>query len=187
MPLAGANSPVPLAGVVVQHTAESLSGVIFNQLANPGAPIVWGGSSTTIDMRKGTTPMGAIGTWMINCADVHIAKKLNLPTHSYLGMSDAKIVDTQCSLESSNDFLAAIAGANMVSGVRMMDFEICLSCEQLVVWVRDHRHGEALDRRYRWPSEAHRTRNHAGTWSQGKLFESPPHEAMVPQGIVYRF
>jgi len=133
MPMAGANSPVTLAGAVVQHTAESLSGVIINQLANPGAPIVWGGSPATFDMRKGTTPMGAIGTWMINCAYVQIGKELNLPTHSYLGMSDAKIVDAQCGLESSSAFMAALAGANMVSGAGMMDFESCLSYEKLVV------------------------------------------------------
>jgi trimethylamine--corrinoid protein Co-methyltransferase len=133
MPMAGANSPVTLAGAVVQHTAESLSGVIINQLANPGAPIVWGGSPATFDMRKGTTPMGAIGTWMINCAYVQVGKELNLPTHSYLGMSDAKIVDAQCGLESSSAFMAALAGANMVSGAGMMDFESCLSYEKLVI------------------------------------------------------
>lgn len=133
MPMAGANSPVTLAGAVVQHTAECLSGVIINQLANPGAPIVWGGSPATFDMRKGTTPMGAIGTWMINCAYVQIGKELNLPTHSYLGMSDAKIVDAQCGLESSSAFMAALAGANMVSGAGMMDYESCLSYEKLVI------------------------------------------------------
>lgn len=133
MPMAGANAPVTLAGAVVQHTAESLSGVTINQLANPGAPIVWGGSPATFDMRTGTTPMGAIGTWMINCAYVQIGKELGLPTHSYLGMSDAKIVDAQCGLESTSAFMAALAGANMVSGVGMMDFESCLSYEKLVI------------------------------------------------------
>jgi trimethylamine---corrinoid protein Co-methyltransferase len=133
MPLAGANAPVTLAGAVVQHTAESLSGVTINQLANPGAPIVWGGSPATFDMRKGTTPMGAIGTWMINCAYVQVGKELGMPTHSYLGMSDAKIVDAQCGLESSSAFFAALAGANMISGPGMMDYESCLSCEKLVI------------------------------------------------------
>jgi trimethylamine--corrinoid protein Co-methyltransferase len=133
MPLTGANAPVTLAGAVVQHTAESLSGVVINQLANPGAPIVWGGSPATFDMRTGTTPMGAIGTWMINCAYVQIGKELDLPTHSYLGMSDAKIVDAQCGLESCSTFMAALAGANMVSGPGMMDFESCLSYEKLVI------------------------------------------------------
>ena len=133
MPLAGANSPVTLAGAVVQHTAECLSGVTINQLVNPGAPIVWGGSPATFDMRKGTTPMGAIGTWMINCAHVQVGKELGMPTHSYLGMSDAKIVDAQCGLESSSAFFAALAGANMVSGPGMMDYESCLSYEKMVI------------------------------------------------------
>jgi len=133
MPLAGATSVVTLAGAVVQHTAESLSGVVINQLSNPGAPIVWGGSPATFDMRKGTTPMGAIGTWMMNCAYIQVGKELGMPTHSYLGMSDAKIVDAQCGLESSSAFMAALAGANMVSGAGMMDFESCLSYEKLVI------------------------------------------------------
>ncbi len=133
MPMAGATSVVTLAGAVVQHTAECLSGVTINQLVNPGAPIVWGGSPATFDMRKGTTPMGAIGTWMINCAYVQVGKELGMPTHSYLGMSDAKIVDAQCGLESSSAFFAALAGANMVSGSGMMDYESCLSYEKLVI------------------------------------------------------
>jgi trimethylamine--corrinoid protein Co-methyltransferase len=133
MPLAGATAPVTIAGAVVLHTAESLSGVVIHQLANPGAPIVWGGSPATFDMRTGTTPMGAIGTWMINCAYIQVGKKLGMPTHAYLGMSDAKIVDAQCGLESTSAFMAALAGANMVSGAGMMDFESCLSCEKLVI------------------------------------------------------
>jgi trimethylamine--corrinoid protein Co-methyltransferase len=133
MPIAGATSVVTIAGAAVQHTAESLSGVTISQLANPGAPVVWGGSPATFDMRKGTTPMGAIGTWMINCAYVQVGKELGMPTHSYLGMSDAKIVDAQCGLESSSAFFAALAGANMISGAGMMDYESCLSYEKLVV------------------------------------------------------
>jgi len=133
MPIAGATSVVTIAGAVVQHTAECLSGVAINQLTNPGAPIVWGGSPAAFDMRTGTTPMGDIVTWMINCAYVQVGKKLGMPTHSYLGMSDAKIVDAQCGLESCSAFMAALAGANMVSGAGMMDFESCLSYEKLVI------------------------------------------------------
>ncbi|HBY06638.1 MAG TPA: hypothetical protein DEH22_02170, partial [Chloroflexi bacterium] len=58
MPLAGAGSPVTILGSVVQHTAECLSGITIHQLAQPGAPIVWGGAPAIFDMRHGTTPMG---------------------------------------------------------------------------------------------------------------------------------
>jgi len=134
MPLAGATAPVTLAGAVVQHTAESLSGVVIHQLAKEGAPIVWGGSPAIMDMREGSTPMGAVETWMISGAYVQVGKALGLPTHAYMGMSDAKIIDAQCGLESmGSNFVAALAGANMISGSGMHDFESCLSFEKLVI------------------------------------------------------
>jgi trimethylamine--corrinoid protein Co-methyltransferase len=134
MPLAGATAPVTLAAAVVQHAAESLSGVTIGQLAKPGSPIVWGGSPAAFDMREGTTPMGDVGTWLIDCAYTQVGKSLGLPTHAYLGMSDAKIIDAQCGLESAGGtLLAALAGVNMVSGAGMMDFESCQSFEKLVL------------------------------------------------------
>jgi len=134
MPLAGATAPVTLAAAVVQHAAESLSGIAIHQLAGPGSPVVWGGSPAAFDMREGTTPMGDVGTWLIDCAYAQVGKALHLPTHAYLGMSDAKIIDAQCGLESAGGtLLAALAGINMVSGAGMMDFESCQSLEKLVI------------------------------------------------------
>jgi len=134
MPLAGATAPVTLAGAAVQHTAESLSGVVIHQLAKEGAPIVWGGSPAVFDMREGSTPMGAVETWMISSAYVQIGKALGLPTHAYMGMSDAKIIDAQCGLESmGSNFVAALSGANIISGCGMLDLESCLSFEKLVI------------------------------------------------------
>ena len=134
MPMAGATAPVTLAGAVVQHTAECMSGVTICQLAAERAPIVWGGSPAVFDMREGTTPMGAIGTWMIDVSYTEVGKALGLPTHVYLSMSDAKVVDAQCGLESAGStLLAALAGVNMVAGAGMLDFESCQSYEKLII------------------------------------------------------
>jgi len=134
MPLAGAAAPVTLLGSVVQHAAESLSGIAIHQLANPGAPIVWGGAPAIFDMRRGTTPMGAIETAMIDVAYAQVGKSLNLPTHAYLGASDSKIVDAQAGLESGvTALVGALAGINMISGAGMLDFLACQSPEKLVV------------------------------------------------------
>jgi trimethylamine--corrinoid protein Co-methyltransferase len=134
MPLAGAAAPVTLLGSIVQHAAESLSGIAIHQLANPGAPIVWGGAPAIFDMRRGTTPMGAIETAMIDAAYAQVGKSLNLPTHAYLGASDAKVVDAQAGLESGMTALVgALAGINMISGAGMLDFLACQSPEKLVV------------------------------------------------------
>ncbi len=134
MPLAGAAAPVTLIGSVVQHAAECLSGIAIHQLAKPGSPIVWGGAPAIFDMRKGTTPMGAIETAMIDASYAQVGKSLGLPTHTYLGASDAKIVDAQAGLESGMSALVgALAGINMISGAGMLDFLACQSPEKLVV------------------------------------------------------
>jgi trimethylamine:corrinoid methyltransferase-like protein len=134
MPLTGATAPVTLAGALVQLTAENLSGIVIHQLAQPESPIIFGGSPAAFDMRKGTTPMGAVETMMINAAHVQIGKHLGLPTHAYLGQSDAKIVDGQAGLESGMSALtAALAGANAISGAGMLDFESSQSLEKLVL------------------------------------------------------
>ncbi len=134
MPLAGAAAPVTLLGSVVQHAAECLSGITIHQLAQPGAPIIWGGAPAIFDMRKGTTPMGAVETAMIDAAYAEVGKSLGLPTHTYLGASDAKLVDAQAGLESGiTALIGALAGINMISGAGMLDFLACVSPEKLVV------------------------------------------------------
>ena len=134
MPLAGVGAPVTLLGSVVQHAAESLSGIVLHQLAHPGAPIVWGGAPAIFDMRRGTTPMGAVETAMIDIAYAQVGKSLGLPTHTYLGASDAKLIDAQAGLESGvSAVLGALAGINMISGAGMLDFLACQSAEKLVV------------------------------------------------------
>jgi trimethylamine--corrinoid protein Co-methyltransferase len=136
MPLAGATAPVTLAGALVQHTAETLGGVVITQIISPGTPIIYGGSPAIFDMREGTTPMGAVETMMIDVAYHQIGKYLNLPTHAYMGLSDAKRVDAQAGLESGmGAVLAALAGINVISGAGMMDFE---SCQSLIKLVVDH-------------------------------------------------
>ncbi len=134
MPLTGAASPVTLLGSITQHAAESLAGIVIHQAAQAGAPIVWGGAPAIFDMRKGGTPFGAVETAMINAACAQIGKTVGLPTHGYLGASDAKLVDAQSGMESSTTaMLGALAGINMISGAGMLDFLACQSPEKLVL------------------------------------------------------
>jgi len=134
MPLSGATAPITLAGSLVQHTAENLSGIVIHQLARRGSPIIYGGSPSCFDMRTGTTPMGAIETMMIDSAFNQIGKYFGLPTHAYMGLSDSKTLDYQAGLESGiGAILAALSGVNVVSGPGMLDFESCQSMEKLVI------------------------------------------------------
>jgi trimethylamine--corrinoid protein Co-methyltransferase len=134
MPLSGFIAPVTLTGTLIQHTAETLSGIVISQLAHPGAPILYGGSPAVFDVRYETPPMGAVETMMIDCAYNEIGKYLNLPTQAYISMSDAKQLDAQAGLESGmGATLAALAGINSISGPGMIDFESCQSLEKLVL------------------------------------------------------
>ena len=134
MPMAGATSPVTLAGTVVQHTAECLSGIVLSQLAWKGSKIVWGGSGSVFDMKNSSAPMGAPGTWLIAASYAQIGRSLGLPTQAYLGISDAKIVDAQAGMESATGALiGTLAGVNMISGAGMLAYENCQSPEKLIL------------------------------------------------------
>lgn len=134
MPLSGFMAPVTLVGSVIQHTAETLSGVVISQLTNPGTPILYGGSPAVFDIRYETTPMGAVETMMIDCAYNEMGKSFGLPTQAYISLSDAKQLDAQAGLETAmGATLASLSGINSISGPGMLDFESCQSLEKLVV------------------------------------------------------
>lgn len=134
MPLAGFMAPVTLVGSLIQQTAENLSGVVISQVVAPGHPLLYGGSPAVFDVRYETTPMGAIETIMLNCANAQIGKRLGMPTQGYVGLSDAKLLDAQAGLETGiGAALAALAGINSISGPGMLDFESCQSLEKLVL------------------------------------------------------
>jgi trimethylamine--corrinoid protein Co-methyltransferase len=134
MPLAGVAAPVTLVGAIVQHAAECLAGIVLHQLAAPGAPIVWGGAPAIVDMRTGATPMGAIETAMIDGGYAAVGHSLGLPTHAYMGATDAKVVDAQAGLETGMTALVgALAGVDLISGPGMLDFLLAQSAEKLVI------------------------------------------------------
>jgi len=134
MPLSGFMAPVTLVGSLIQHTAETLSGVVISQITNPGTPVLYGGAPAIFDMRYETTPFGAVETMMTDCAYTEIGKFLGLPTQTYTSMSDAKQLDAQAGLETAmGATLAALAGANNISGPGILDFINTQSLEKLVV------------------------------------------------------
>jgi trimethylamine--corrinoid protein Co-methyltransferase len=135
MPQLGATGPVTLAGSLVLHNAESLSGIVLAQLAARGAPVIYGGSPTAIDMQYGTARLGAIESILLTCAYTQMAKHYGLPTHGYLGLSDAKLgTDFQSGYETAAGLLlGALAGVNNIAGPGMLCFESTQSFEKLVL------------------------------------------------------
>ena len=56
--LAGAMAPVTLAGALAQQNAEALAGIAFAQMVRPGAPCIYGGFTSNVDMKSGAPAFG---------------------------------------------------------------------------------------------------------------------------------
>ena len=134
MPQFGATSPITIAGSLVQHHAEALSGIVLAQLAGEGAPVIYGGSPCEFCMRYGTANIVSPETLLLSSAYIEIAKYFNLPTHTYMAISDSKILDYQAGAEASMSALVAVLKRiNIVSGPGMLEFENTQSLEKLVL------------------------------------------------------
>jgi trimethylamine--corrinoid protein Co-methyltransferase len=79
MAMSGASSPMTLAGTLVVHNAEVLSGIVLAQLVNPGTPCVYGSSTTIFDMTHATATVGAPEFGMLNAALAELAHYYEVP------------------------------------------------------------------------------------------------------------
>jgi len=133
-PIMGAASPVTLAGSLLMHLAESLSGIALVQSVNPGNPMIFGGAPMTFDMRSFTASLNSVESSIIAGCYAQIGRYYGLPVHCYAGLADSKIVDAQAGLESAMSGLAAVlGGVNIMSGPGMLDFVNTFSLEKLVI------------------------------------------------------
>ncbi len=80
MALSGATAPVTLGGTLVTHNAEVLSAVVLSQLVRKGAPVLYGSSTTIMDVRHLTTPVGAPELAMISNAVAQLSQYYLLPS-----------------------------------------------------------------------------------------------------------
>ncbi len=80
MAMAGGSSPVTLAGTLVNHNAEVLSGVVLSQLTRKGAKIIYGSSTTAMDLRLASASVGSPECAMINASVARLARYYSLPS-----------------------------------------------------------------------------------------------------------
>lgn len=85
MALAGGTSPVTLAGTLVTHNAEVLSGICLSQMTRKGAPNIYGSSTTIMEMKRGTATVGCPEMAMISACVARLAQHYKIP--SFVGGS----------------------------------------------------------------------------------------------------
>ena len=81
MAMAGATSPVTLAGTLVTHNAEILSGLTLSQITRKGAPVIFGSSTTAMDLRFAQASVGTPECALISGAVVRLARYYALPSY----------------------------------------------------------------------------------------------------------
>ncbi|HKK94927.1 MAG TPA: trimethylamine methyltransferase family protein [Anaerovoracaceae bacterium] len=132
--ITGATGPITLAGAVLQHTVEILSGLVLAQIIKPGHPVVYGGAPCIFNMKTMYTPMEAMESSMVTAGYALMGKYYGLPVHTYAAMSDAKIIDYQAGSETARSGLMALMlGVDNVSGPGGLNVIAEMSIEKLVM------------------------------------------------------
>jgi len=111
--LAGAMAPVTVAGALVLQNAEALAGLALSQLANPGAPFVYGGFTSNVDMKSGAPAFGTPEYMKACIIGGQLARRYKLPYRTS-STNAANAVDAQAAYESVFSLWGAIMGGGNV-------------------------------------------------------------------------
>lgn len=114
-PQAGGSAPATFAGTIVQASAESLSGLVLTQIANPGASFIYGAFTTIMDMKSTIFSYGANELSLMAGAMAQMAQYYRLPFFGTAGATDAKFCDAQAGAEVAFQCLSSAAvGSGLV-------------------------------------------------------------------------
>ena len=113
--IAGAMSPVTVAGTATQILAEALAGITYVQLVRPGAPVIFGTFAAAVSMQSGAPTFGTPEPSLVMYAAAQLARRLGLPFRSGGGLCGSKIPDAQAAYEAANTMqTSALAGVNFM-------------------------------------------------------------------------
>ncbi len=149
--MAGAMSPVSLAGTLIQQNAEALAGLVYAQMVNPGTPVVYGSFMTNIDLKSGAPVFGSPESQMALLASAQMAKRYHVPFRSGGMFATSKISDAQSAYESVMTMLPAVLGrvhfilhaAGWLEGGMVAGYEkFVMDCEMLGMF---HTLSEGID------------------------------------------
>ncbi len=158
--LAGAMSPVTVAGTLTQILAEVLAGAAFAQLCRPGAPVVFGTFASSISMQSGAPTFGTPEPALVLYGAAQLARRLGLPFRSGGSLCGSKVADAQASYESAQTLLPTLLGGvnfalhsagwlegGLVSSYEkfIMDADQCAMMQRFAEGIDLSDNGQALD------------------------------------------
>ncbi|WP_299977836.1 trimethylamine methyltransferase family protein [Desulfobacula sp.] len=150
--MAGGSGPVTLDGVLALQNAEIMAGITLAQLVRPGVPVIYGSSSSAMDMKTGALSIGAPELSKNIHLVAQMARFYNLPSRSGGSLTDAMCADAQAGAESALALsTAARSGINFIlhscgilGSYIAMSFEKFLIDEEICGMVRSMIHPLAL-------------------------------------------
>jgi len=134
MPTTGGTGPATLAGTVVVNNAEFLGGLVIQEFASPGAPVVYAAGVGTIDFKTGSntrTPDKSLMHLALN----QVAHYYDLPSEILVtGSTAAKVLDTQAGYEQAITILThTLAAPDIAIGMGGLEGALMTSAEALVI------------------------------------------------------
>ncbi|MEE9336003.1 MAG: trimethylamine methyltransferase family protein [Granulosicoccaceae bacterium] len=132
--LAGAMAPVTVAGALVQQNAEALAGIAFTQIVRKGAPAVYGGFTSNVDMKSGAPAFGTPEYVLAAQISGQLARRYKMPFRSS-NVCAANSVDAQAGYESTMSLWGAISGGTnfVMHGAGWMEGGLSASFEKMMV------------------------------------------------------
>ena len=132
--LAGAMSPATIAGALTEQNAEALFMVVLTQLARRGAPVVYGGFTSNVDMRTGSPAFGTPEYVKAAFATGQLARRYGLPFRSS-NVTGSNVVDAQAAYESEMAVWGAVmGGVNLLyQGAGWLEGGLTASYEKLIL------------------------------------------------------
>ena len=132
--MSAAAGPVTLAGNVVLMHAEILAALTILQLHRPGAPVIYAGHPTVMDLRTGSGSIAAPEIGLMAAACVEMGCYLGLPTGTNGVNADSHQPDAMAAIEKyASTYLPVLSGANISGSAGTLSCQSTVSLEQLVI------------------------------------------------------
>ena len=132
--LAGAMAPVTLAGALAEQNAEALAGMVLTQAVNPGAPVIYGGFTSNVDMQSGAPAFGTPEYMRTAMIGGQLARRYGVPYRSS-NVCAANALDAQAAYESVFSLWGAIQGGVnlLMHGAGWMEGGLHASYEKMIL------------------------------------------------------
>ena len=132
--ITGATAPATTAGALALTNAEFLSGLVISQLTRKGAPIIYGGGTTPLDMKTTVNLYSGPEFCLFHTALKEMASFYGLPDFNTAACTDSKVLDQQAAVDYTFSVIqAGFIGSSIIHDVGYMESGLSASWEGLVL------------------------------------------------------